>query len=101
MVEHAISKSGLPIRLPSERWMHITEEHSELAGMRLEVLATLAEPARILAGTEGELLAVREVEAGKYLVVVYRELEKDGFVITAFLSRRAASLGRRRQVWPI
>ena len=37
---------------------------------------------RIVAGREGELLAVREMAAGTYLVVVYREL------------------GGRVQVWP-
>ncbi|HZF11811.1 MAG TPA: hypothetical protein VFE33_23740 [Thermoanaerobaculia bacterium] len=102
MTESTISKSGLLVRLTAERWMHITEEHSELAGMRLEVLATISEPARIVAGQQGELLAIREIESGKYLVVVYREIqeEDDGFVITAFLTRRAASLDRRKQIWP-
>ena len=44
--------------------------------------------------------AVREVEPGKGLVVVYRELQEDGFVITAFLTRRMKSLQRRSQLWP-
>jgi hypothetical protein len=68
--------------------------------MRLEVLETINEPERILAGTAGELLAVREVEAGKCLVAVYRESEAGGFLITAFLTRRLAALAKRRQVWP-
>ena len=80
--------------------MHIIEEHAELAGMRLEVLETVAEPRRILEGGEGELLAVRELEIGKLLVVVYRESETDGFIITAFVTRRTASLDRRKQLWP-
>ncbi len=37
---------------------------------------------------------------GKFLVVVYREGEGSGFVVTAFFTRRAASLSRRRQLWP-
>lgn len=49
---------------------------------------------------DAELLAVREIEAGKYLVVVYRELNNDGFIITAFVTRRAKSLHRRKQLWP-
>ena len=88
------------IRLTDERWVHIIEEHTELAGMRLEVLEAIAEPGRILEGSEGELLAVRELEIGKSLVVVYRELETDGFIITAFVTRRTASLDRRKQLWP-
>jgi len=95
-----VSKNGVPIRLTDERWAHITEEHNELAGMRLEVLEAVAQPSRILAGGEGALLAVREVEVGKYLVVVYRELVSDGFIITAFLTRKINSLNRRQQLWP-
>ena len=48
----------------------------------------------------GELLAVREHEPGKWLVVVYRELNGDGFIITAFETSRIARLRRRRQIWP-
>jgi hypothetical protein len=94
------SKSGLRIRLTDERWSHITEEHCELAGLRLEVLDTITNPARILMGGGGELIAVRELETGKFLVVVYREQQRDGFIITAFLTRRVGSLSRRKQIWP-
>jgi hypothetical protein len=45
-------------------------------------------------------MAVREVEMGKHLVVVYREQRDDGFIITAFLTRRIRSLVKRRQLWP-
>ena len=95
-----MSRNGVPIRLTDERWAHITEEHSELAGLRPEVLEIVAEPLRIVAGKEGEEIAYRELESGKYLVVVYRELEGDGFVITAFFTRRLQSLERRLQQWP-
>ncbi|MDP2602598.1 MAG: hypothetical protein Q8S00_08385 [Deltaproteobacteria bacterium] len=94
------SKNGLPIRLTDERWTHITEEHAELAGMRLEVLEAVSQPERVLAEGEGELLAVRELEVGNFLVVVYRELDEDGFIITAFITRRVGSLDRRTQLWP-
>jgi hypothetical protein len=96
----AVSKNGVPIRLTDERWTHIVEDHGELAGMRSEVLENIAQPGRILAGGGGELLALREQEPGKFLVVVYRELENDGFVITAFLTRKVNALNRRRQIWP-
>jgi hypothetical protein len=68
--------------------------------MRLEILETVAEPKQILAGNQHELLAVREIEPGKYLVVVYRELNQDGFIVTAFMTRRVQSLKRRKHVWP-
>lgn len=100
MLEIVTSKNNISIRLTDERWIHITEEHSELAGLRLDVLETVSQPTRILAGSVGERLAIREVEFGKFLVVVYRELEEDGFIITAFLTRRIRSLDRRQQLWP-
>jgi hypothetical protein len=68
--------------------------------LRLEVLETVGHPERVVAGRAGELLAVREQEPGKWLVVVYRELDGDGFIITAFLTSKAASVQRRSQVWP-
>jgi hypothetical protein len=44
---------------------------------------------------------VREIEKGKYIVVIYKELSKEnGFVITAFLTRRRKKLERRRKIWP-
>jgi hypothetical protein len=94
------SKNGVTIRLTGERWAHITEEHAELAGYRLEVLEAIAAPERIVAGNAGELLALRKQNDGKTLVGVYRETTSDGFVITAFLTRREASLNRRKQLWP-
>ena len=79
------SKNDVPIRLTKERWFHNTEEHSEMAGYYFEVLETVEEPEAIYEGKTGESLAVREVENGKNIVVVYKELSKDdGFVITAF-----------------
>jgi hypothetical protein len=60
----------------------------------------VSHPDRVLLGGDGELIAVREVELGKHLVVVYREQTDDGFIITAFLTRRIRSLEKRRQLWP-
>jgi hypothetical protein len=96
----AKSKNDVPIRLTEERWFHITEEHSEMAGYYFEVLEAVEEPEAVYEGRVGECIAAREVEKGKYIVVVYRELGRvDGFVITAFLTRRRKQLERRRKIW--
>jgi hypothetical protein len=100
VVETARSVNGLPIRLTDERWVHIIEEHSELAGMRLDVLDAIVNPSRILMGGAGELLAVREMPFSRHLIVVYRELQQDGFIITAFITSKVRSLDRRTQLWP-
>ena len=66
-----------------------------------EVLETIEEPEIIYEGQAGEYLAVREIETGKYIVVIYREVNKqDGFIITAFLTKRKKQLERRRRLWP-
>jgi len=96
----ARSVNDLPIRLTQERWEHILEEHGELADFNDRILNVIRRPERVLEGNDGAMLAVREIEAGKWLVVVYRELELDGFIIAAFLTRRRASLQRRQQLWP-
>ncbi len=100
MLQIVTSKFGKPVRLTDERWAHITEEHSEVAGRRVDVLDAIAAPDRILQGNANELLAVKEIEIGKEIVVAYKELADDGFIITAFLTRRRKSLDKRKQLWP-
>lgn len=95
------SKNGVPIRLTKERWFHITEEHSEMAGYFFDILETIENPKAIYEGAMGEYLAVREIEKGKYIVSIYKEVsDTDGFVITAFLTRKIKKLERRRKLWP-
>ena len=98
--EFTLSKNGVPIRLPEERWRHIIEEHRELSHLRAAVLEAVNQPDRILAGAQDELLALRSQADGKVLVAVYREIGNDGFVITAFLTRRLTVLNRKTQLWP-
>lgn len=66
----AKSKNNVPIRLTEERWFHLTEEHSEMAGYYFEVLEVVEEPEAIYEGKTGEYIAVREIEKGKYIVVI-------------------------------
>ena len=94
------SKNNVSIRLKEERWIHIIEEHSEMAGYYFEVLETVETLEAIYEGRTGECIAVRDVEKGKYIVVIYRELSKeDGFIITAFLTRREKQFERRKKIW--
>ena len=52
----------MPIRLTEQRWLHITEEHSEMAGYYFEVLETIQEPGAIFEGKGGESLATKEID---------------------------------------
>lgn len=95
------SKNGVPIRLTEERWLHITEEHSELAGNYFEVLETIETPLAVYEGKAQELLAISEFAPRKFLVVVYKETnDEDGFVITAFITSKIKKIERRKMLWP-
>lgn len=94
------SRNNVLIRLTDERWQHIVTGHPEVAEMKEDVLKTISHPQRIFEGRDGELLAIREIEPGKGLVVAYRELIDDGFIITAYSTRRLQSLTKRKQLWP-
>ncbi len=100
MSDVAISQNGISIRLPDERWQHIVERHNVLSDQKQFVLNTISNPTRILQGNEGALIAIQELESNRWLVVVYREEQDDGFIITAFPTRRINSLNRRQQIWP-
>ncbi len=100
-MEPVKSINNVNIRLPDERWRHITEEHSELAGYYYNVLETVADPDYIFRGIEEEILAVKVISKGKFLVVIYREFIEldDGFIITAFFTKRKKNLERRELIW--
>jgi hypothetical protein len=71
-----------------------------MEGLQEAVLEAVSDPHRVIVGGDGEMIAIREVEDGKWLAAVYREMEDDGFIITAFLTRRTRWFERRKQLWP-
>lgn len=93
------SITGKPIRLTDERWLHIVEGHPEIAGHLHDVLLTVAAPEMILSGTADELLAAVYNRSDKLLVVVYKETGEDGFILTAFFTKRIDKLLKREILW--
>lgn len=99
-MEVAHSKNRVPIRLTPERWLHIVENHDDLAGYHDAVLETVENPDAVVRGKAGELLALKAME-DRTLVVAYRETSrKDGFVITAFFTTQIERIQKRGVVWP-
>ncbi|MGB9714812.1 MAG: hypothetical protein ACPL1G_00140 [Thermodesulfovibrionales bacterium] len=47
-----------------------------MAGYYFEVLETIREPEAIYKDKAEELIAVKEIEVGKYMVVIYKEISK-------------------------
>jgi len=71
-----------------------------MSEMQELILDAVRKPDRVVLSEDGEHLALREIQPGKHLVVVYREFESDGFIITAFTTRRLTTINRRPQLWP-
>lgn len=102
-MEVAVSKNGTPIRLTDERWTHVVESHDYMAGNRDLVVETIEDPDFIVTGGKGELIALRHYQSTsiseKHVVVVYRELESDGFLITAFMTSTPETILRKGVIW--
>lgn len=54
-----LSIEGVPIRLTTERWFHIVENHDDIAGHYDDVLETVENPDIVLRGYRGSLIAAR------------------------------------------
>lgn len=93
----AISINKAKIRLTTERGYHIIENHNELVGLSFEVLEAVSDPDMVIEGLSGELLALKEINK-KYLVSIYRETNKEGFVVTAFYTSHFKQLIKKRKI---
>jgi hypothetical protein len=82
------SVNDVPIRLTDERWIHIVENHDDLAGYYNDVLNTVESPDLVIKGYRGALIALKKFRR-KYLAVVYKETHRgDGFIITAYFTSK-------------
>jgi hypothetical protein len=67
------------------------------------VLETLSEPDYIIQGWADELISLKHYDmtviSEKHAVVIYKETNDDGFVITAFMTSRPDKIVERGIVW--
>jgi len=102
-MEVAVSRNGITIRITDERWTHVVESHDYMAGNRDLVIETIEDPDAIVAGRKEELSALRHYQATsiseKHVVVIYRELEDDGFLITALMTSAPETILRKGEIW--
>ncbi len=83
--------SGRKIELSGERWTHIIKEHSELKERKDKIKQVLVEPEVVKRSIydQNVLLFYRyyeEIYAGKYVCVVVRILDDEGFIITSYIT---------------
>lgn len=89
MTVSVTSKNGIDIRLTAERWVHIVENHDDMAGRYEDVLTALETPDYVIKGYEDALIALRHTTEEKFIAVVYKETGgNDGFIITAYFSSK-------------
>ncbi|MFQ5710048.1 MAG: hypothetical protein ACE5HO_21545 [bacterium] len=90
--------SGKVVRLPLRQWAHIVESHDYMIGNVELVRQTLESPDYIVSGFEGAKIALKSFSktsiSKKTCVTVFRE-NKDGFVITAFLTSKPSKILNR------
>ncbi len=97
-----LSKGGIPIRLTSERWHHITTGHLEMADYYYEILESIETPDIIYGGNNGAKIAIKKFQEGidRHIVVVYKETGiNDGFVITAHFSNKSLDFQKKKILW--
>jgi hypothetical protein len=98
VVDTAYSINGVPIRLTHERLEHIVNNKPYMSAFEDAILQAIEEPAVILRGYAGSLIAVLALARESYLHVVYKELgPNDGFVITAYVAHK---YNRDAVIWP-
>jgi hypothetical protein len=97
-VQIAYSINGVPIRLIEERWLHIVENKPYMYSYDEALLLAIEKPMCILRGYNGSLIAILSLSRDNYLHVVYKEVaQDDGFVVTAYVSRK---YNRNLLLWP-
>ena len=98
----AVSINKIHIRLTDERWRHITISHNDMAAHFYDILETIENPKWVFHGDEeNEFWAVKPFEERKVFLVIYKELkqERDGFIITAFITGKITKLLKRKILW--
>lgn len=93
-----LSRGKVKIRLTGERLNHILINHPEMVQLILDIPKTIEYPDIIFQGARQEHIAVKNRNKF-FIVVVYKEENEDGFVITAFRTRSINYLSKREIIW--
>ena len=92
---------GRLIRLGLGSWRHILAKRPWFHEHQSKIRKTIEEPDLVLEGEFGELLAIKwfkELLGGTYLVVAYKPLNREGFIITAYPTKKVERIEKRRRV---
>ena len=87
-----IDKTGREIRLTKRQWRHITTTHAEMTNYLEEIKITLEKPLKIISQEKGGLVRYYSYQKHrkhpeKYLRIIVKYLNGDGFMMTAHFVR--------------
>lgn len=94
---------GHSVRLTDERLAHILE-HAEMKGMEADIENVLRQPQFVRRSRSDSTVRLfyefyaQTIVAGKWLCVVVKYLQSDGFVVTAYLTDKPKA---GEDLWPI
>lgn len=95
------SRLDRKVRLTRAQWNHITVRHREIEGQERKIAMTLQDPDFVLYSKGDDNHQYHKVFSetpvtGKYLLVVAKHLNDEGFIITAFFIGRIKEKGKVR-----
>jgi len=103
MIGKVLSKASKEIRLTAERWAHIVESHDYMAGNQDMVFETIENPDHLIVLEKREFAAIKHYRktsiSEKHAVIIYKEEETDGFVITAFMTSKPEKIIKKGAIW--
>lgn len=85
-----VNKLGRRVRISEEHWNYIVNvKHPSLKGLEEAVKRALIEPTEIRKSRRSRRLFVLR-SLGKLICVIAKHLNEEGYILTAYLTRRAA-----------
>ena len=93
IIFEVIDKTGRKIRLTKKQWSQISRKHPQVASCYEEIIDTLKNPLKITQSYEETKYYYykyfkHKTEPEKYLKVIVKYLNGEGFIITALFDRK-------------
>jgi hypothetical protein len=94
----AATPLGFTVRTTESYWELLLLKHPEITGRERDVQETLSRPQQIRRSLrDDKVYLFYRAEGGYYLCVVAKALDREGFVITAYVTD---SIKEGERVWP-
>ena len=94
-----MSRLGKLIQVSQDRWeLIVTKKHTSIAGREREVRLALIEPEQVRRSkSDPDVYLYYRAFGGRHLCVVAKHHNGDGFIVTAYFTKRV-KVGER--IWP-